>query len=75
MSQEQNEQSWKQLNDELIELYSSGQHQKAIPIGEQALKLAAAVWARLISRSPLAATTWQCCTKRKTAWKKQNPCI
>jgi len=44
MSQEQNEQTWKELNDKLIKLYSNGKYKKAIPVGEQARQLAAGIW-------------------------------
>ncbi len=44
MSKEKSEQSWKQLNDQIIELYSSGKYKEAIPISEQARQLAAKIW-------------------------------
>ncbi|MDY6802228.1 MAG: CHAT domain-containing tetratricopeptide repeat protein [Cyanobacteriota bacterium] len=44
MNKEQSEQSWKQLNDQIIELYSSGKYGEAIPIGQQARELAAKIW-------------------------------
>ena len=44
MNQEQNEQKWNQLYDQISQLYRNGKYREAIPLAQQARQLAVEIW-------------------------------